>query len=115
MYICEKLDIMATIRNITKAEDYRSFIENNEVAIVKFGAQWCGPCRVLETTLANLDVTKLKGAALAEVNVDEEEMDDITAELNIRGIPVLIYYKNGTEYARSVGAVGESEILEKLQ
>ena len=66
--------------------------------IEKYGAEWCGPCRVLETTLdqiADIDI----------IRYDVDEYADLAAEKKIRSIPVLIFYNGDNEVDRLVGSV----------
>lgn len=91
---------MANLRNITSKEQYDEFIKNN--VIVKFGADWCGPCRLLEKNIVNLDETKFD-VSFGEVNVDDDFADEITSSLGIRNIPVTIFFKDGKEIKRLVG------------
>lgn len=54
--------------------------------IEKFGASWCGPCKVLDRTL--------------------EQISGIANSKGIRNVPVLIYYNDrDEEVKRTVGAV----------
>ena len=48
-----------------------------------------------------------------EVDADEAE-DDLIQQLNVRNVPVLIFYNNNKEYARLVGAVLKNKILETI-
>lgn len=70
--------------------------------IEKFGASWCGPCKVLDRTLE-----QLSGIEIIKHDVDEEE--DLANDLGIRNVSVLIYYDN--EVQRTVGAVSLGTIL----
>lgn len=48
-----------------------------------------------------------------EVDADEAE-DDLIQQLNVRSVPVLIFYNNNKEYDRLVGAVSKNKILETI-
>lgn len=66
--------------------------------IEKFGAEWCGPCRVLEKTL-----NQITDIDVVRYDVDEDET--LAAEKKIRNIPVLIFYNGDNEVDRLIGAV----------
>ena len=85
---------------INNKQELDQFIGNagDEVAVVKFGAPWCGPCRVLEQNIEQVgDIAKF-----AEVDVDEADEDFITSE-RIMNVPVIRYYYKGELVDRHVG------------
>lgn len=100
---------MVTIKKINSLDEYKSMIKG--CAVIKFSAVWCAPCRFLAETIKGLDTT----VPFGEIDVDDEFADAITADLNIRGIPVLIFFKDGKEVSRTVGAVPVDKITENLK
>lgn len=80
--------------------------------IEKFGATWCGPCKVLGKTLETLSNSKeFDDIDIIEYDVDKYE--DLTIKKNIRSVPVLIFYnENDEEVTRTVGAVTANKITE---
>lgn len=76
--------------------------------IEKYGAEWCGPCRVVDATLdqiTNIDV----------IRYDVDEYEDLAAEKRIRNIPVLIFYDGDNEVDRLVGAVSLETINKVIE
>lgn len=76
--------------------------------IEKYGAEWCGPCRVVD---ANLD--QITDIDIIRYDVDEYE--DLAAEKKIRNIPVLIFYDGDNEVDRLVGAVSLETINKVIE
>ena len=104
---------MAQVREIKNNDEFQGYISTpNLLNIIKVGANWCGPCRVLETTLHGLSQEEVEGVMLAEVNADEEWFDDIAAEIGIRGIPVLLAYRDGELKDRVQGNMPKDKLLE---
>ena len=76
--------------------------------IEKYGAEWCGPCRVVDATLdqiTDIDV----------IRYDVDEYEDLAAEKKIRNIPVLIFYDGDNEVDRLVGAVSLETINKVIE
>ena len=104
---------MAEIREIKSVEEFLGFVGNSSsLNVLKVGAPWCGPCRVLEDTLKNLTQEEVEGVMLGEVDADDEWFEDKADELKIRGIPVIIAYKDGVEVERLTGAATKATLIE---
>lgn len=73
--------------------------------IEKYGAAWCGPCKMLDRTLE-----QVKDVEIVKYDVDEYE--DLATEKSIRNIPVLIFYDGDKEVDRLIGAVSLNKINE---
>ena len=64
--------------------------------IEKFGACWCGPCKMLDKTLEQMMSSgKLEGIEVVKFDVDDYE--ELAEERKIRNVPVLIYYNENNE------------------
>lgn len=76
--------------------------------IEKFGASWCGPCKVLDKTLE-----QVTGVDIQKYDVDQFE--DLAEERGVRNVPVLIFWNGNQEVDRLVGAVPLSTINEVIE
>ena len=101
---------METISNI---ENIREAISEGNVCL-KFGAEWCGPCRVLET---NIDTIAPEFPNINFIGVDVDDIDDesILYEYSIRNVPVLFFIKNGEIVKKEVGAMSKEYLSETLK
>ncbi len=82
--------------------DFNDFIKSAPVAVVKFGAQWCPPCRALEPDLLKqAGYFDGRGVKFAEIDVDE--LGKTARDLGVRSIPDVRVYLNGREYEQIVG------------
>ncbi|MEI2806591.1 thioredoxin TrxC [Albidovulum sp.] len=78
--------------------------------VVDYWAPWCGPCRMMAPEFARA-AEALKGRARF-AKIDTQDHPAVSERLGIRGIPLLILWKNGRELARLSGARPAAEIAE---
>lgn len=95
-------------------DDYLKRIKNpDKFVLVDFDAVWCGPCKTLKP-IVQKTVKKNSGKIeLLEIDVDKNPV--VGKNMNVRGIPLLILYKQGKEVWRSMGLIDESELVSKLK
>lgn len=67
-------------------EQFKEELNNQTAMLVKFGAPWCGPCR-----MANNQLKNIHGIEMFEINIDEES--NLAKEYDISSIPVIQIFK----------------------
>lgn len=78
--------------------------------ILKFGAEWCSPCKVLNKKLENFT-----DCEVVKYDVDETD-EELLTKYHIRNIPVTILLNdNDEEVQRWVGVFNVNEITEKIK
>jgi thioredoxin 2 len=80
--------------------------------LVDFYADWCGPCRMMASTVDRL-ARESVGAALV-AKLDTDSAPKLSQQFQIRGIPTTIVFRGGREVARQTGAVGLESLKEML-
>lgn len=89
----------------------KEVLTGNEIVVVDFWAPWCGPCRMLGPIIEELVVAN-EGIAIGKVNVDENSASAV--EYGVRGIPTIIFFKNGEVVDKIVGVKSKSELQAKI-
>jgi len=75
--------------------------------VVDFWAAWCGPCRMIAPVLEQL-ASERREIGFAKLNVDENPQT--ASSFGVHGIPLLVFFKDGVERGRVVGAVPKGQI-----
>ena len=89
------------------SQNFNQEIKNNNLLLVDFWAEWCGPCKSMHPIFTRM-AKKYKQVRFARVNVDYAQ--DIAMKYEVQSIPTFIMFKNAEVVNRMVGAVGEPGI-----
>ena len=68
--------------------------------ILKFYAEWCGPCKVLSK---NIEESKKQHPEIEIVSINVEEDESLSEKYGIRNVPVLIKLVDDAEVSRNAG------------
>ncbi|RPH48534.1 MAG: thioredoxin [Desulfobacteraceae bacterium] len=81
-------------------KNFDKMIESG-LCLVDFNAPWCGPCRLQEPVINELEQRYKGKANVVKINIDENS--NVAMKLGIQSIPTIILFKNGKEVSRLVG------------
>ncbi len=84
----------------------------NGISVVKFGAEWCGPCKTINTVLQKMQ-DEFQDYNFVYVDVDDDP--DLAKEYKISALPTVILFKDGQEIDKFVGAVKTEPMRKKLR
>lgn len=94
-------------------ENFDTEINNSPLPVlVDFWAPWCAPCLMVAPILEKIAVRFDGKVKVAKVNVDENF--GVAGRFGITSIPTLIFFKAGKEIDRTIGALPERILVEKL-
>ena len=96
---------MATL-DLTEPE-FAEVIENNDIVILDFWAEWCGPCKAYGPVYERVS-NEFEGVIFAKINTEEEPQ--LGRMFNIRSIPTTIAFKEQIGVFMQPGALPEDAL-----
>jgi len=88
--------ILIIMKKISGIEELDEFIldNKNNVILLYFGAEWCGPCKQLKNRLIEPDTIQIMPKLIVSyLDVDDEENASLVKRYKIKSLPTQIYIK----------------------
>jgi len=101
------------VLELNKDNFEREVLQAKTPVIVDFGAEWCGPCKMMVPVFE--EVSKELAGKVKFAKVNTEEMPEIAEKYSITGIPCLIVFDKGEEVDRIVGFNQKTELKGKIK
>jgi len=93
--------------------NYSELLNAGLPVVLDFWAEWCGPCRMVSPIIDKLAEEYAGRVTIGKVNVDEN--NDIVSEFGIRNIPTVLFFNNGKQVDKQVGAAPENVFVKKIE
>lgn len=97
---------------INKDNFKQNILESSRPTLVDFYAEWCGPCKVIAPVLTSLKEEYNDRVNIVKIDVDSNP--ELATEYNIRSVPTLMFFKNGSVVNTIKGAVPKQKLEEAL-
>ncbi len=86
-------------------------LERHPIVLVDFYADWCGPCKMIAPTVA--EIAAETDAAVLKVDIDAHQ--NLAAEYQVQGVPTLYLFENGEVKERMVGVQDKGTLRQKIE
>lgn len=83
------------------------------VKLLDYWAVWCGPCRVMEPVIEELEKELAGKVEVVKINVDEKPEE--ASKYGVMSIPTYIVLKDGKEAGRKIGITSKTDLLQLLK
>ncbi|MFN4179603.1 MAG: thioredoxin [Armatimonadota bacterium] len=99
---------------VADKENFEKEVLQSEVPVmVDFWAAWCVPCRMIAPIVERLAEKYAGRLKVAKLDVDSNQ--ELAIRYQVMSIPTLLFFKNGQVVDRIIGAVGEQEIVRRIE
>lgn len=88
---------------------FNTLIKENQLVLVDFYADWCGPCKTMSPILQEVKSILKEEIRIIKINVDQYQ--DLASEFSVRGVPTLILFRQGKMLWRQSGVLSSKDLV----
>lgn len=104
---------MVEILNTTDAKFSDTVSESDKLVVVDMWAEWCGPCKMMEPMLEEIAEEYSDKLKVVKLNIDQNQ--DTPLKFGVMNIPTLIFFRDGKEIDRVIGAFPKKQLLNRIE
>lgn len=100
------------VHHVGSESDFNSLIGKGTAALVKFEAQWCGPCKKSAPVFEQMAA---KHTDILFLSVDIDKVPSLKNKYRIASVPTLIVFNESGEMVKTSKGFNSSELLEAIK
>ncbi|WP_248896251.1 thioredoxin [Haloplanus halobius] len=93
--------------HVEDADHLDELVAANDIVLVDYYADWCGPCKMLEPTVE--EIAAETDAVVLKVDIDA--LQELAQDRGIRSVPTLEFYANGEQAERLIGVQDKADLV----
>lgn len=94
--------------------DEKVMNEKGKLIVLDCYADWCTPCKIMAPIFEELS-GEYKPSEVRFLKIDTDDNRDIVQRFNIRGIPTLLFFKDGKLLKKHVGLAEKAALKELIE
>lgn len=92
---------------------FKEIIDSNQLVLVDFYADWCGPCKMMSPILQEVKTIIKDDVKIIKINVDQHQ--DLASHFMVRGVPTFMLFKFGKMLWRQSGVLSAKDLATIIQ
>jgi thioredoxin 1 len=88
--------------------------KKNNVILLDFWAAWCGPCKIMNPIIEELEKTYEGKIGVAKYDVDDAKNQEFVQKYGVMAMPTYIIEKDGEVVEQFVGAQPKSALVNAI-
>lgn len=106
---------MALYSTTTRDQFKEKVLENKNLVLVDFWAEWCPPCRMMAPILEKV-AKEMNGVDVVKVDIEASaENNQLASENSVQSIPNMKVFKDGQLVKELIGARPQSVLEQELK
>jgi len=101
------------MQEVSERDFVAEVVKSNIPVLVEFGADWCGPCKVVAPELKAL-ASELQGKVKI-VTVDIDRSPVLARELGVQSVPTFVVFDKGRPVNAHSGALKKAQLRELVE
>jgi thioredoxin len=101
------------MQEVSERDFVNEVMRSRVPVLVEFGAEWCGPCKLVAPELKSL-ASELDGKAKV-VTVDIDRSPTLARELGVQAVPTFVVFDKGRPVNAQSGALKKAQLLAMLE
>ena len=93
--------------------NFDELLKSGKPMVVDFWAEWCGPCKMIGPIIEELAHEYEDKVVIGKLDVDAN--NDVSSRFGIRNIPTILFFKDGVQVDKQVGAAQKSVFVQKIE
>lgn len=98
---------------ITEQNFEREILDSDVPVLVEFGAEWCGPCKVVLPELEALSRDLAGKAKVVQIDIDKSPL--IAQQMGVQSVPTFVVFQQGRPVDGRQGALRKAQLQQMLE
>lgn len=103
---------MSDVINATDATFTEEVINSDEIVVVDFWAEWCGPCKKIAPILEEIATEQKSKIKVVKINIDDYPVT--ASAYKVMSIPTLLIFNDGEVVRTIIGGASKAKIIDEL-